>query len=313
VTTIRVYQAGDDAAQVSIYNEAAAGLPGFKPAMLDEVRRRGRDPICDPRARFMAVVGGRPMGYATFQTNGRVSFPWCRRGHESLAAPLLEHVLEAMKAQGHARAWAAYRADWTGPLEFLAGHGFVMRREMVNFVLDFADMPTPTGRPNPNVGPLRPEDLPAVLALGAGVLRAASVAELEKHLFHNRYFPATSVLAVRGRDGAAPLAAGVVVANSSYANPRAVDPAMPCFRLGAFGTEGLTHKRVNGLFSFVTTVDADVSRLGLDLMGHAALRVQDGNVETFAAQVRSDAAHLLQFYNQYFRRQGSFPVLEREL
>jgi hypothetical protein len=184
---------------------------------------------------------------------------------------------------------------------------------VVNFILDFADMPTPTARPNMSVGPLEPGDVPAVLALGTGVLRTPTAVDLEKHLFHNPHFPATSVFAVCGRSDAAPLAAGLVVANASYANPRAVDSAMPCFRLGAFGTEGLTTKRINGLFSFVTAAAADVSRLGLDLMAHAALRLQDTQVATFAAQVPSDADHLLRFYNQYFRRQGSFPVLEREL
>ena len=37
---IRTYAPGDDGAQVSIYNEAAATLPKFKAATLDEVRRR---------------------------------------------------------------------------------------------------------------------------------------------------------------------------------------------------------------------------------------------------------------------------------
>ena len=32
-----------------------------------------------------------------------------------------------------------------------------------------------------------------------------------------------------------------------------------------------------------------------------------------AAQVASDAPHLMRFYKQYFRRQGSFPVFERPL
>src|SRR5688572_1622067 len=45
--TIRTFQAGDEVAQVSIYNEAAAALPKFKPASIDEVRRRLRDPEFD--------------------------------------------------------------------------------------------------------------------------------------------------------------------------------------------------------------------------------------------------------------------------
>ncbi len=313
MTKIRLYQAGDDAAQVSIYNEAAAALPGFKPATLDEVRRRSRDPACTARGRFMAVINARPMAYATYQTNGRVSLPWCRKGQEALAEPLLQHVLDAMKAEGLTHAWAAYRADWKGPLEFLQRQGFEPRREMVNFMLDFTDMPTPTSRPNTSIGPLSPEDVPAVMTLGQGILRVHNPAALVQHLFHNPYFPATSLYALRDRSNDAPLAVGVIVANPSYSKPQAVDSRMPCFRLGAFGTEGLTAKRINGLFSFVSVAGPDLSRFGLDLMAHIAFRLEETDVETFAAQVPSDAAHLLRFYNQYFRRQGSFPVLERSL
>src|SRR5262249_4352497 len=151
--------------QVSIYNEAAAELPRFKPATLDEVRRRSRDASFDPAARFVVAVDGRPMAYATYQANGRVSFPWCRKGHEELADPLFTRVLESMKEPGPTRAWTAYRADWPEQLRFFGRQGFETRREMVGFMLDMADMPTPPARPSSAVGPLRPEDVPAVLAL----------------------------------------------------------------------------------------------------------------------------------------------------
>jgi hypothetical protein len=88
---------------------------------------------------------------------------------------------------------------------------------------------------------------------------------------------------------------------------------MPCFRLGAFGTEGLTAKRINGLFSFLAPPGRDGNALALDLMGHAALLLESTNVATFGAQAPSDAPHLLGFYGRYFHRQGSFPVLERDL
>src|SRR5579884_2908103 len=98
--TIRTYQPGDDAALVSIYNEAAAGLPKFKPATLDEVRRRVRGPDFDPATRLFALVDGRPVGYATFHANGRVSFPWCRSGHEAFAGPLFQAALDGLRARG---------------------------------------------------------------------------------------------------------------------------------------------------------------------------------------------------------------------
>jgi hypothetical protein len=313
VTTIRAYAPGDDAAQVSIFNEAAADLPRFKPATLDEVRRRGRDPSFDPEARFVAVVDGRPMAYATYQTNGRVSFPWSRKGHEALADPLFARVLEHMKERGHTRAFAAYRGDWPQQQRFFERHGFQVRREVVGFVLDMADMPTPPARPSSAVGPLRPEDVPAVLALGAGVLRLGDAAALEKYLFHNPYFPPKALFAVRARADGAPLAVGVIIANPAYTDPTQTDAGMPCFRLGAFGTEGLTTKRINGLFSLLAPAGRDVNPMGLDLLGYAAFQLEETDVATFGAQVPSDAAHLLRFYTQYFRRQGSFPVLERAL
>src|SRR5262249_29236398 len=98
--TIRPFTAGDEAAQVSIYNEAAADLPRFKPATLDEVRRRCRAPDFDPATRLFALANDRPAGYATFHPNGRVSYPWCRKGREELAEPLFEAVLAAMKQRG---------------------------------------------------------------------------------------------------------------------------------------------------------------------------------------------------------------------
>jgi hypothetical protein len=311
--TIRPYGPGDDAVQVSIYNEAAADLPRFKPATLDEVRRRGRDPSFDPAARFVAAVEGRPMAYATYQANGRVSFPWCRKGHEDLADPLFVRVLESMKERGLARAFAAYRVDWIAQQAFFARHGFETRREMVGFVLDLVEMPTPSARPASTIGPLRPEDVPAVLQLGEGILRVRDAVELERHLFHNPYFPPESLFALRSRADGAPLAVGLVVANPAYANPTQTDAGMPCFRLGAFGTDGLTTKRINGMFSFLAAAGRDLNSLGLDLLGYAAFRLEQTEVETFGAQVPSDAGHLLRFYTQYFRRQGSFPILERML
>jgi hypothetical protein len=72
-------------------------------------------------------------------------------------------------------------------------------------------------------------------------------------------------------------------------------------------------KRINGLFSFVAQADKNANALGLDLLGQAAFRLRDTEVETLAAQVPSDVPHLLRFYQQQFRRQGSFPVYERSL
>jgi hypothetical protein len=311
--TIRTFQAGDDVAQVSIYNEAGADLPKFKPATVDEVRRRCLAPDFDPATRFYALANGRPVGYVTYQRNGRVAFPWCRKGQEALAGPLLEHALAAMRQRGLRRAFAAYRGDWPAQRDFFVARGFKQTREMINYVLDLVDMPTPAARLGSGIGPLRPADVPAVMQLCPGVLRVRDAAELEAHLFRNPYFTPESLFAVRSKADDHPVAVGLLVANPAYADPKQVDAGMPCFRLGAFGTEGMTTKRLNGMFSLLAANNKDFTPSGLDLLSWATTRLADTDVETFAAQVPSDAEHLARFYKSLFRRQGAFPVYERAL
>jgi hypothetical protein len=288
-------------------------LPKFKPATLDEVRRRGHAADYDPTAHLLALDGTQPVGYAGFHTNGRVSYPWCRKGHEAAAQALFDAVLQLMKTRRIGRAFAAYRADWPTQQSFFQTNGFQPRREMVSFALDLVDMPTPMARPNSTISPATPADVPTILQLGANVLQVRDEIALERYLFHNPYFPADSVFVLRGRTGGVPVALGLVVANPAYAHPLQVDAAMPCFRLGAFGTEGMQTKRINGLFSFLAADDRNAHPYALDLMGFAAYKVRDTDIETFGAQVPSDAGHLLRFYKQYSQRQASFPVLERIL
>ncbi len=160
---------------------------------------------------------------------------------------------------------------------------------------------------------MTPADAPAVLALAPKAFRVRDADELERRLLDNTYFPPKSVQVLRSRSDGAPIGLSILVENAAYANPRQIDAAMPCFRLGAVGTEGMQTKRVNGLFSFAAAEGRDLTGIGLDLLGHAALRLEDGDVATLAAQAFSDAPHLLRFYQQYFRRQGSFPLFERSL
>jgi hypothetical protein len=323
---IRTFAAGDDVAQVGIYNEAAADLPKFKPATLDEVRRRTRPPEFDPSTRFVAVEGGRVVGYASFHPTGRVSFPWTRRGSEAAAGPLFDRVLEALRARGVPVAFAAYRADWEQQRAFFLTRGFEARREVINFVMDLAELPTPAARARNSIDPLTPDDLPAVLALaprlfrartpeelGAQLLRRAGAEEARgRHLFASPHYPPGSLFALRPGPGAAPVAVGALVDKPGYADPRELDAAMPCFRAGAFGAEEMAVKRTNGLFSVAAAEGRDVSPLALDLLGHAAFRLQDSAADAVCAQVPSDAAHLVRFYKQFFRRQGAFPLYERQ-
>jgi hypothetical protein len=311
--SIRTYLAGDEAAQVSIYNEAASQLPKFKAATLDEVRRRCHAPDFDPATRLYAIDNGRPVGYVTFAGTGRVGYPWCRKGAEGCAELLLDAVLEAMKQRGLSRAWAAYRGDWEPIRDFFLAHGFQQVGEYVNFVVDLIDLPTPAARPSTSITTLTLEDLPAILALGKGILLTETVADLEKYLFHNPYFKPESCFVLRNKIDNQPLALGLAIANPAYTDPKQVDPGMPCFRLGAFGTEGLTTKRLNGVFSFLVPDQREVNLLGLELLGYAANQLEETDVSALAAQVASDVPHLHRFYTQYFRRQGSFPIYERTL
>jgi hypothetical protein len=311
--TIRTFQPGDDVAQVSIYNEAAGALPRFKPATLDDVRRRCRAADFDPAQRFFAIDKARPVGYATFHANGRVSYPWCRTGFESQGEPLFEAVIEAMRRRGLKKAFAAYRGDWPLQAEFFLAHGFRLAREMINYVIDLVDLPTTATRLSSPLTPLTPADVPGLLRLVPEALRTDSPAELEQHLLDNPYFTPESLFVLRSRTDGSPVAAGILIDNPGYAHPRQVDAGMPCFRLGAFGTEGMQTKRINGLFSFLARPDREAGSLALDLVGHGASRVQSKDIDTFAAQVPSDVPHLVRFYQQYFQRQGSFPVFERAL
>src|SRR5262249_53442179 len=152
--------------------------------------------------------------------------------------------------------------------------------------------------------PLAREDVPGLLRLAPEAFRTASPAELEKQLLSNTLFPPESLFVLRSRSDGSPVAAGILIENPAYAHPRQVDAGMPCFRTGAFGTEGMQTKRINGLFSFVVRANAEANGLGLDLLGYAASRAQSKDFDTLAAQVPSDVPHLLRFYQQYFQHQG---------
>jgi hypothetical protein len=311
--TIRTFQSGDDLALVSIYNTAAAALPGYKPSTVDEVRRRCSAADFDPSTRFLAVEKGRPLGYATFHANGRVSYPWCRQGCEHWAGPLFEAVLDAMRQRGHRRAFAAYPQAWSSIHEFFLGQGFQQTREMVNFLVDLMELPTPPGRPSPNIQPMLPEDIPAVWNLAPNLFRVGNLEELERALLHNPYFSANSALVLRSQATGTPLAAGLIVSSEEYADPNTVNPHMPCFWLGAFGTEGMQVKRINGLFTFVAEPGRSLNLLGMELLSYSVIKLYDTDIGTLAAQVPSDVEHLQRFYQQFFRRQGSFPVFEKDL
>jgi hypothetical protein len=307
---IRHFEPGDEARQVEIYNTAAAALPKFKPATVQEVQRRVRARDFDPEQRFYAVDGGRVVGYEMVNANGRISYPWCLPGFEHAAEPLFLGVLAEAKKRGLARIFAAYRDDWPSIHDFFLKHGMARAREVVNFLTEFLDMPTPSARASSAVTPLVPGDVPALVGMMPEAVRAHRPQDLHNHLFKNPYFGDDALFALRNREGE-PLGAGILVYSPSYADPHAVDAAMPCFRLGAFGTEGMQTKRLKGLFSFLAKPDNRLPALAMDLMAHAAYRLRDyDDVTGLAGQAASDAPGLLAFYQRNFKKQGSFPVFE---
>lgn len=311
---IRCFQSGDETAQLKIYNTAAGGLTKFKPATIVDLQRRTQAKDFDPASRFYAVAEGKPVGYCTFQANGRVGYPWCLPGFESAAEPLFSKTLEAMTQRGIRKAFCAYRSDWPGINEFFARHGFKLAREMVNFVLSFDNIPTASIKQGITITPATPEDMPGIFALDPSVFRVSTPEALTDALLRNPWFGPDAVFVLRSRTDRTPQAAGVFVTNGQYADPRAVDASMPCFRLGAFGTEGMTTKRIRGLFSFVARPDRNIFTVGMDMLSFAANRLSDADdIVCYAAQVATDAVALHSFYQRVFERQGSFPVYEREL
>jgi hypothetical protein len=309
---IRTFQPGDEAKQAAIYNEAAGSLPRFKPATEDEVRRRCRTQDFDPQSRVYAEVDGRVVAYASFHANGRMSYPWCRAGAGSTAEPLFQAVLSAMAKRGIRRAFAAYRSDWHEQLEFFLARGFRQSRDMVNFIADRKDLPAATSTSSIPVDNVHRRDLPSLAGMVAQLGGTSSDGELERSWFQNPFFRSDALFTVRSTSDGPPVAVGILIANSTYTNACLVDANMPCFRLGAFGTEGMQVKRIDCLFSFMARDSASVERIALALLRHG-LSVQKAAGDTVAAQAPSDVPYLMHFYQRHFRRQGSFPFLERHV
>jgi hypothetical protein len=311
--TIRNYRPGDEAAQASIYNAATGSLPGCKPATVDDLRRRSQAPDFDSGLWFYAEDGGQIVGYCSAQANGRIGFPWCRPGSERFAEPLFSATLESLRARRLGRAYAAYAASWTTQADFFLAQKFIRAREIVNFVQDLTNLPTLLLQTHAGVSPLEPADIPAIMAMAPELWRDRTAADLRKDWFENPQVPSDSLFAVRSRVDRQPIAVGRLIENPNYADPTKVDATQPCFRLGAFGTEGLTHKPINGLFSLVLPRSRNAMAGALDLLAHAAARHDSTTTRTLAAQASSDTPHLLTFYQSHFQRQASFPVFERVL
>ena len=307
---IRHYRPGDEEAQARIYNAAAGALPAFKPASADEIARRYAGSDADPTAKFYAERQGVVAGYAVFNPNGRISYPWCLPDAQELRLPLLEAVLAGLSARGAAEAWAAYRADWGVVRAFLTERGFAVKREMINFIAPLSALPRDPAPADQVIRRLERQEVTALPALGPEIFPGDAAPEpLARFYWDNPYFGPESLLALRRAEDGAFLATTLAIANASYADPTKVDPAMPCFRLGALGTERERHKRINGMFSVVFRDEADARTL----LAEAVRRFEQAGLTHVAAQAPSDAPRLVAFYDRYFERQATFPIYARPI
>jgi hypothetical protein len=309
---IRSYQPGDEDAQARVYNVATASLPGFKPSKPEEIARRYQAADSDPNTRFYATENGEVVGYAVFGSNGRVSCPWCLPGAEAQREPLLETMIAEMKKRRIAEAWVAYRADWSPVLEFLRGHGFSQKRSIINYVAETSRLPTDERLPsNRVIRHLEKNELPRLVELTPTLFAGVDAHALEQFFWENPFYKfSESLLVLKDAESGEIRGVSLLVVDDRFADPTKIDSSMPCFRLGAFGTERERHKRVNGLFSCVFLDENDG-----DLLLKAALAVDSNRAHLthLAAQAPSDAPTLCAWYGRYFQRQGSFPILSRRL
>jgi hypothetical protein len=309
---IRSYQPGDEHAQAAIYNAVAGLLPGFKPSKPEEIERRYQAADSDPSTRYYATENGKVVGYAVFGANGRVSYPWCLPGALDQRAPLMDMVVAEMKRRRIAAAWAAYRADWSPVLDFLRACSFSQKRSMINYVAETSRLRTDERLPsNRVIRHLDKNELPRLIELTPALFTGLDTQTLERFFWENPYyeFP-KSLLVLKDAVSGEIRGASLLVVDDRFADPTKIDSSMPCFRLGAFGTEGERHKRVNGLFSCVFLDENDG-----DLLLKAALAADSGrsHLTHLAAQAPSDSPTLCAWYDRYFERQGSFPIMSREL
>jgi hypothetical protein len=304
---IRHYHPGDEHAQAEIFNAAAGPLPKFKPATAEEISRRYRLTDTDPKTKFYAVEDNQIIGYAVYSLNGRISYPWHRAGCEQACEPLLREVLAALRAHGLTQAWAAYRADWEPVQAFFRQHGFQLAREMLNYVAELGALPHAAPPAGTRIAFADASDLPRAWELGKTIFASEDEGRLSRFFLDNPYFDPTAIYSLKR--GAETLGLGLAIVNPQFADPTKLDAGMPCFRLGAMGTEGERHKRVNGMFSCVI----DCERTGEALLAEAVRRFESAGLTHAAAQCGSDQPMLRSFYDTRFRKQGSFPIMSLRL
>jgi len=310
---IRTFQQGDEAAQAAIYNEAAGALPQVQARDAARGAAPHQCPRFDPAMRFYAVEGNEPVAYIAFNTTTRQLSVVPQR-HEALAEPLFQQMMKAMQERGYRQAFAAYRADWQRCWISSSSAALPWRGKW-SILCSISSTCRQRSRGVSAVSkPLRREDVKALFALAPHLLRQpVRPGARNSHLFANPFFPPSSVSrfaqprrCAHGR--------GHPRHGHELCDPKVIDSGMPCFRLGAFGTRACRPKRIKGLFSFLAPDDPQCPVLAHELMSHAAALLHGSDdITALAAQCPSNATHVLRFYQLSFRKQGSFPVLEKSL
>ena len=124
---------------------------------------------------------------------------------------------------------------------------------MVNFVAEVSRLPASDQLPSDRtLARFEPEDLPQLIALAPGLFADIDARVLHRFYWNHPDYPfSENFFALKNAEGGRILGAFLLVSSERFADPTKIDAAMPCFRLGAFGTETQRHKRVTGLFSCV--------------------------------------------------------------
>ena len=214
--------------------------------------------------------------------------------------------------RGLVEAWSAYRADWSPILDFLLGHNFIQIRSMINYVAHTSRLPVSSQLPPSRlVTCLQRDELPDLAALAPAIFGALDLHVIEHFFWENLVYSFLDrLLALKDANSGRIRAVSLLVVDDRFADPTKIDASMPCFRFGAFGTEHQRHKRVNGLYSCVFADEHEA-----DLLLSASLAGDSGvaALGQIAAQAPSDAPTLCAWYERFFQRQGSFPILSRRL
>src|SRR5262249_42473212 len=154
-----------------------------------------------------------------------------------------------MKGRGFTAAWATYRTDWPPVLNYLRRHGFAEIRSMINYVAETSSFSVLDQLPPTRlVTKLKRDELPDLAKLMRARLGKLDVETLGRYFWENSFYAfADHLLALKEAGSGNVRGISLLVVDDRFADPTKIDPSMPCFRLGAFGTENQRHKRVNGL------------------------------------------------------------------